>query len=455
MRPRNPGERPPHAEYNDTGAFMNRIQLATITDVNEERGTCTLSFDATPGERQNVALPFYLHIGKKGQRGKSAWRREMPQPGDVVKVGFDSNSTARIIGYDTIGYDQLASIQESEGKFGFRDLKMGEFDQKSSGGAYLKGDVNGTLFLAGGMSSLTLDRKNYEARINSGVVKESLGTSTFRRGLVKRTPIPFQPEQPAKAGVGVLPFDKMGPAAAVLGDLYEFTADIRAAINPSSPLAQKVALFSLGNVMDPLFSLPVVGDAYAAATTFGIMKFKINPTANARLLLRIYDSVPVADTPIGTEGPLGGTLARPFELGVDQMGNTFINLAPTALMGFNVWSPIFASITSQMIALSGMVYLGGTPTGPAPILNFPVAQPNPVICGTLFGTALTAFATAMTAACTACSAGTPAEAVALAKGIQTAVTTFASAYWGTLSQSVFVSPLPAAVAVIPASFHPL
>lgn len=466
-RPTTPNEKPIHVAYRNTEMFMSRVQRAVIMDVDESRGTCTVAWDNTPGERPNVALPFYIHFGKKNQRRKAAWQRIMPHPGDYVLVGFDSNAEARILGYDSVGYNQLAAIQGEEGMFGFRDLKAGEFDQKSSGGAYLRGDAVGTLFLAGGMSSMLFDKRNYEVRTNSGRIKESLGTSYYRRGLVKRSALPFQPELPAKATAGVLPLDQLGPAAAVFGDLYEHTVDIRAAANPASPLAMKVLLFSLGNVLDPLFSLPSIGDAYGAAGPTGIMKFKINPTSNARLLLRIYDSVPLADTPIGTEGPLGGSPTRPFEWGVDQLGNAYVNVGALATHGFNLWSANQVSISSNLLHLCGNVYLGGTPVPPTPgpvtpVMNTPLAQSQPLVCGTLLNAALATFGAAMAALANAAAAGSlvtdPGSAVTFCQALGAAASTAAAAAsafataaatpaW--LSASAFVSPSSVGPGVIP------
>lgn len=463
-RPSTPGEKPIHVAYRNTETFFGRIQRAVIMDVDEARGTCTVSWDNTPGERPGVALPFYVHFGKKSQRRKTAWQRTMPHPGDYVLVGFDSNSEARIIAYDSVGYSRLAEIQEEEGKFGFRDLKMGEFDQKSSGGAYLKGDAVGTLFLAGGMTSVLLDKKNYELRVAAGRTKESFGTSVYRRGLVKRSPIPFQPELPAKATAGVLPLDQLGPAAAAFGDLYESTVDIRAAANPSSPLAMKVLLFSLGNVMDPMYSLPGAGDTYGAVGPLGIMKFKINPTANARVLMRVYDSVPVSDTPIGTEGPFGGTTQRPFEWGVDQLGNAYINVGALATHGFNLWSANQLSLSSNMLHLSGNVFLGGTPTPPAPgptppVMNTTLAN-QPLMCGLIFNAALSTFLTAVTTFAGVVAGGTavttPADAVAFCKaiggaaaGLTAAAGAMAGAQATWLSASAFCAPSAAGPGVIP------
>jgi hypothetical protein len=462
----NPDEKPIHIAYRNTEAFFGRIQRAVIVDVDEGRGTCTVSWDSTPGERPNVQLPFYVHFGRKGQRRKTAWQRFMPQPGDAVLVGFDSNSEARIVSYDSVGYSQLATIQDEEGKFGFSNLKAGEFDQKSGGGAYLKGDAVGNLFLAGGMSSVLLDKKNYEIRASTGRIKESFGTSYYRRGIVKRSPIPFQPELPAKATAGVLPLEQLGPAAAAFGDLYENTIDIRAAASPSSPLAMKVALFSLGNVMDPTYSLPGVGDAYGAVGPLGIMKFKINPTANARMLMRIYDSVPVVDTPIGTEGPLAGTPTRPFEWGIDQLGNTYINLGTLATHGFNVWSMNQLSLSSNMLHLCGNVYLGGTPIPPTPtpvppVMNTPLAN-QPLMCGLIFNAALSTFLTAVTTFAGVVAGGTAVstlvDAVAFCKaiggaaaGLTAAAGAMAGAQATWLSTAAFCTPPPIVGVIPPAS----
>lgn len=456
-RQRMPHEKPVWKEYRNLPGFISSLQRATITDLDSTNGTCTIEFEATPGERPGVNLPLYMHLGTPGNRRKANWKRHMPCIGDTVVVGFDSNAAVRIIGYDYIDYTVAAEIQATE-KYGFVDLVEGEFDERSSGGAYIKGDANGNLLLAGGMSSIWCDKRRGEIRYRAPLLKDEAGLCTFRRGAVRRSSVPFTQENAVKAGKGAMPL--MTPVDAALQDLVEWTADLRAPTQ-GTPVPGKVGFFSLGNVMDPDLST-AVGDAYVGP--LGIKKFVAYPLANARLFLRIYSSAPLLDTPNPADiGPLGGSL-RPYEWGVDQLGNSFQNVGSTAVYGWNVWSSTGIGLFSNKLCLAGNVFLGGTPA-PAGVNNTLVAT-QPAVCGALFNAALaacmdglTTAATALATAAAAVTTGSAAEVVALSKAlaatagaISSATGTLAAAAVSTawLSGSVYVAPpAPAGTGVIP------
>lgn len=458
-RDRNPYERPAHESYRNVDAFLNRIQRAMIVDIDRSKGTCTVEFDSTPGERSGVNLPFYVHASVPGKRSKTAWSRFMPQVGDMVLVGFDSNSIVRIVGYDMLSYETITNIQNEEGKFGWNDLKSGEFDVKSSGGAYIRGEATGLLYLAGGMTSIQLDKKNQEIRKTAPTIKETSNMCSFRRGIVKRSPAPFMPEATAKATKGILPIPPGVPGAAidpVLPDVYEFTVDLRGSVTPSSPISMPIAFLSIGNVMNPDLSTPA-GDAYGVGP-LAFEKFVINPVANARFFFRIYDSIPISDTPIGTPGPaLGGTPVRPFELGIDQLGNTYINVGALALQGFNVWSSNGISLSGNKVCISGNVFLGGTPIpvvpGMPPTMNAGIAN-QPVVCGLLLQSLFSlAFAPAIAAA--AACAGDPITTKAFAAAVGAAFAAIAPGMTATFSPSVFVAPIPLIGVIPPLSYFTL
>ena len=470
MRDSNPFERPPVEEARHLDTFLRGIQRAVIESVDTKSGKCTLSFESTPATRANVGIPLlHMSISGAGERRKSSWSRRMPSPGDVVLVGFDSNGTPRIVGYDQPSYDILSTLHIEE-PFTYGDLVSGEFDDRSSGGAYIRGKATGDLYLAGGLSSLTLSKDRYEVACRTGLHRIQCMSSVRRFGEVKRSPIPFLSENEAKPGIGIPPL--ANPVTGSMPSLVEDTLDLKSSL-PGSPLGQAVCFVSHGNVMDPDVDLIAQG-AYGAVGPAGIKKFKVAPVANARFFWRIYDSVPLTDVPIGTPGPLAGV--RPFEWGIDQLGNSYINVGVSAGAGFNVYSNNSMTLVSSQLQLAGNVFLGATAVGPlvtpAGVAIPPALKPEfiaggPAICGTPFVTALTTFLTALDAfmaiAATGSAVTTPVENVAYAKalgGAAAALLGAIAAYGASsptwLSNSVFIGKSGVVPnVVLPSSAFPL
>src|SRR3989304_4800131 len=381
MRPLTPGEPQRKSEtYRLPDTFLGRVQRATIQTVDTKRGVCSLEMESTPGERTDVTVPLqYFSLPGPSKRNQAAWKRYMPQVGDIVTVGFDTNSSVRILGYDVVSYELIALLKEEENFAEFSELRSGEFDERSAGGAYLKGDRLGNLFLAGGLHSIKLDKKKREIVEQTSLEKLKAGSSTFRRGVVRRSPIPFFPELEAKPLIGVPPIST--PVNAFLPSLYESTIDLRAPL-AGLPFGRPVAFSSLGNVMDPDVDEIGLG-AWGVAGPLGIKKFLLTGM-NGRFLFRVYDSVPVTDIPIGTPGPLGGTLFRPFEIGIDSLGNLIINQGQGAVQGTIWWSPVKWDLWSTLVQINSVITRIGNP----------VTAIEPVVCGLLFSAATTAYLTA-------------------------------------------------------------
>lgn len=457
-----PFERSAVSEARPVDAFTRGIQRASIVSVDSKAGKCTIRFESTPGERTAVNIYLsYFSLPPTGNRRRAAWKRSMPSVGDIVLVGFDSNATPRILGYDIQGYHLLATLQAEE-PFAYSPLEPGEFDEKSSGGAYIRGRVTGDLFLAGGLTSLQLSKNRYEIAGRTGLLRVQTGSSVFRVGNVKRSAIPFLPEEDAKPGVGVPPLPN--PVTGVLPNLSEFTADIKANL-PGLPLGLAVGFLSMGNVMDPDVDL-ITSGAYGAVGPLGIKRFKIAPAVTARYFMRIYDSLPGSDTPIGTPGPISGTLARPYDFGIDALGNTFTNLGLGAIMGWNLYSPLHTSVVASIQQYAGNIFLGLNPAlptlalaGPVPPLTRPeVIAGGPAICSVPFFAALSGLTGALATFAGVAAAGTavttPVEAVAYAKAIgaaaaplSAAIAAFTAALPATVSDTVYVAKtgLPAVV----------
>lgn len=186
--------------------FLNRVYLGQITRVDEESGTCNVViFDGLDTEREDLELPW-SGLSMNGHR--SSWIRYMPQissrlsdtvggGGDMVYVAFGPRNEARILGYATeLGaYKDFADVRSSDPakvpKGDFVDLKQGEWDMRSAGGAHIFGNRSGQLLLAAGPTvQIRLDKQNDEARTEAGLWKFGTGGSFIKLGDVKRTLLP-------------------------------------------------------------------------------------------------------------------------------------------------------------------------------------------------------------------------------------------------------------------------
>jgi hypothetical protein len=382
--------------------WMEHAQRATVTSVDPDNGVVTIEMESTPGTRTGVTIPLHFFSWDPGNPLNAAWMRYMPQNGDMVKVVFDTNSTVRIVGYDVPSYADVNAASKSS-NFGWTTLQPGEWDMKSIGDAFIKGDLTGRLYLAGGTQSVAINKRSREIDITTNTLKHLSSGSLFRDGIVKRSPIPSQAEVEAKASLGVPPPASINPATAVLQNLVEHTVDLQSA-TAVSPYGTPVVFASIGNVMDPDVDEIGLG-AWGAAGPNGIMKFDAFPAVNARALLRIYNSVPLTDVAIGTPGPVGGTLARPFEAGIDQNGNLFINQSPGTNPfgtpgGVEWWCPQQWNLWSTHVALNAVLTQIGDPK----------TADEPVICGDLWLEVTTTLANAWEAFNTALATWVAAQA---------------------------------------------
>jgi hypothetical protein len=301
----------------------------------------------------------------------------MPQLGDVVLVGFDSNSDARILGYDAISYELLTKLQEEE-NITFFDLQPGEFDSKSSGNAYIKGDRLGVLLLAGGLQSIVLDKQRRELVVKASTHKEVLDASISRLGVAKRTSTTNSSDVVAKRGFGV-PAEPNG-ATASAPNLYEKTVDLRQ-VTTGVPFGTPMAFESLGDVLDPDVDEIEQGN-WGAAGPAGVKQMRATGQF-VRALLRVYDSTPNG-TALGTPGPVGGSAKRPFEYAIDVLGNVVVNQGQLASAGVFAYLPISVELQTLLFTLhTATAKLGDKNTAT-----------EPVVCGNLFLDATSTFMTA-------------------------------------------------------------
>lgn len=170
-----------------------RVAIGQIRSVNEDKGTVnvTLLDDLkTPEEGLELPLPGFSIHGYE-----SSWIRYMPQTFDLVYIAWSVKNEARIIGTAMIPgeYAEVAEMDENADfpHADFVKLRQGEWDLRSSGGAYIRGTRDGHLVLSAGPEvQMRLSKSATECRSEAGLwVKNSLG-SFQRIGDVKRLLLP-------------------------------------------------------------------------------------------------------------------------------------------------------------------------------------------------------------------------------------------------------------------------
>lgn len=188
---------------------FNRVYIGQISAVKERSGLIdVVILDGLSAKRESLEIPFagFSVAGSKDDDGnllngfRSSWIRYMPQVDDLVYVAFGPRGEARILGPANMpgGYKALADSRDKfKSKFpyaDFTDLKQGEWDMRSSGGAYIFGNRDGALYLAAG-STVTqrLDKQNNETRAQAGLwVQGSVGSYVRLGDIKRRLPTEFK-----------------------------------------------------------------------------------------------------------------------------------------------------------------------------------------------------------------------------------------------------------------------
>lgn len=171
--------------------YLSRIHLARIEKIDMDTGTVSINLlDGLPAGRDDVPQSFSVSV----QGFNSAWMRFAPQVRDLVYVGFSTKNEPRVLGVampETV-YEQVSKAATNHPNAfpagDFLQLKPGEWDLRSSGGAYVHGGQNGSLLLSGGPTSqLRFRKRENDARGQSGLWDLATLGSSVRLGDVKRT----------------------------------------------------------------------------------------------------------------------------------------------------------------------------------------------------------------------------------------------------------------------------
>lgn len=304
----------------DTALFYSRTVRATIMGVNTKKGTVKLQYESAMGEKPSVHMPISQLSYNRARPMLASWDRHMPQVDDVVLVSFDPNGTPRVVAYDVLSYEMIINDEETQQRVGFRELQPGEFDKRSSGGAYLYGNAIGTLFLAGGLSSIELDKMNFAAEYNSGLHKFQATNDVLRFGDVKRLQDPTAFDESKVSGV--------------LGTEQEFLVDLQ------SIAGLPIAKFHLGNIVE------------ADTATGYIYSDKEDADTNRplKLEMKLWDSTGLLEV---------------LELRADDLGNMKLTLGDTATTGLRLigmFGELFAQFLTATLKANTLNLGGNSPT---------------------------------------------------------------------------------------------
>lgn len=205
MRRMTAGEMPAHRGGTQAREFLlGRVHIGQVTTVNTKAGTMKVALRGTQLD-VTVPIPTTLHMG----RATSAWQRYMPTELDFVLIAFDAVDQAVVVGNYVWGASELASSADAipqyiggyaaaadakaAGVAGFREfveLKRGEWDMRSSGGAYMHGSAGGVLSLYAGTTAWRLRKSDNEIQGEGGLVRTVSDSSVLRFGDVKRKLLP-------------------------------------------------------------------------------------------------------------------------------------------------------------------------------------------------------------------------------------------------------------------------
>lgn len=361
----------PAFNHNQQWQYLNRIYVAQVMDVNTKEGVVDVAMLHGLGKKED-RLEIPCQISLKGF--KSAWQRYMPSKGDLLMVGYGSQGQGMILGPASLPgvYNKIAELKNTNPtKFphaDFSELRSGEWDMRSSGGAYVNGNRDGALVLSAGPTTLMrMDKQEEEVRGDSGLwVLKSRG-SNVRLGDIKR-------QLPSTYKEDTHSFSN------VQGALKEFSVHLE---NPTLfPLpATLIADFELGGICD--------GDGIPRTGPIGPMRSR----------RKIYDAV--ATSALASEA---------YSEEIDVLGNVEISQGPLALSmdisggGLSSLSTSFlnTSIDSDLTTTIGAGVSVITDT-PLTLLGGAAAIANPIIRGTIYMGQFTGYLTALGVQLTALS----------------------------------------------------
>ncbi len=186
--------------------FFSAIHRAQVTDVHVDSGTVSVLVEGTDVNIPDMLMPLMSlsvppkPVDKDGVMDASfdngalaSWGRYIPQEGDMLLIGFDTNGEAYALGYHAVyykGLDVKDSAKEDRGGIGWGAssgirLEPGDFDFYSRRNSRLM--LTDKAQLSSGPHSLILNKPRGDATLSSDLVITKGGeASEDRHGAVKR-----------------------------------------------------------------------------------------------------------------------------------------------------------------------------------------------------------------------------------------------------------------------------
>jgi hypothetical protein len=201
--------------FSDQRNVLNRTIRANVNNVDAQNGVVMCSYESLVGGGKYVtAPPLWISFPKKGG---PAWGRFMPQEGDIVRLSFDYDDRPTIVGYDVsaeragvadgltgwpVLNDNYNTAQTSPNADNamfvqFAPINPGEYDFMSSGGAYIHGNKNGRLYMAGGTVSISMVKNDLRISTNAQLWSHSADNCELRFGQVRRLNPVNQMDEPS------------------------------------------------------------------------------------------------------------------------------------------------------------------------------------------------------------------------------------------------------------------
>ena len=394
--------------------LQSRITVGRISGVDEQNSIMLVEAADSCSVGLPVSLPFG---GLTAQQGKpTAWIRYMPRVGDFVVYARDNRGLAFPLSFvpynlagnpttsssDTAGtkggssgsnYGQDAwspgtakahALHEAGTVAGFEQwstLRSGEWDMKSSGGAYIHGSKGGSLTLSGGgATNWILSKKRTEISGATELMKVTAGNCAFRYGDVKRQ----APEDSTPVRVSLAPLPDPREWYVKLGNSFPV---------PTPGIAPLPAKVLYEEKAGDVWSEDLVAPGTAQTTAAGTLQQ--SSAYQGTHPLRYMRAVHLATSSFTAFQP-GASLA--YLSTIDAMGNIQITHGPTT--SSVIFGPptgvstvaIEVEAASVEISCNQNVLIDGT-TGIQ--LGGATTAIEPVVLGLKLQTALTTFASTL------------------------------------------------------------
>jgi len=371
-------------------AFFSSIHRARVTDVHVAKGTVNAIIENTDLNITVLSPLVGLSLPPKAtvdtdNGALAAWGRYIPQEGDMLLIGFDTNGEPYALGYHAVSYaafDTKDEEAEDRGGIGWGTisgvrLEPGDWDFLSRRSSRLM--LTDKVWLSSGPQTFVLDQSGGAATLTTTLSVLQYGeASEDRKGSVRRFLLPTDTEETEIYGI--------------FGSVAQESTDIvkRGSLTGGIEMART----SMGEVIDESTFLPMVPTTtYPALNTLtgtGTRLFRAvkDPTGETELFTELVDD-------LGNYGLLA-TTAVGLQWNTPLATWTISNLATdwTSSTTFDI-TALTSTLTATQIALGGST------------------AADYLIKGTTFMTAFTAFLTAVGLL----TSGTPVQNAAALTGI--------------------------------------